>query len=130
MNDDKVYRDVRVFRFRVVLLKQPGRSVEFRTDGPVPIYNEADKLIGFASVGDLGSHGVADCAIDPATPERMDLEIDTRTYWMDALLEFRGFISNVPTGFKPTIAYVRGLIMTTQQVAGQEPIDPVLGSLR
>lgn len=127
---DKAYRDIRVFRFRAPLLKRGDiRDIEFRTDGPVPIYNDQDKIIGFATVTDHKAFGMANCAIDPANPERLDLEIKAKLYWLDALLEYRGFLGGAQRGFNPTIAYVKGLILTTTRVPDQEPIDPQLSGL-
>lgn len=130
MSDDKAYRDIRVYRFKVALFK-PIPGVEFRADGPVPVYSENEKLIGFATIADTNQgYSLASCAIDPATPERLDLELGDKPYWMDAILEFRGFVSRMGVfGFSPTIAYVKGLALTTIKVPNQTPIDSQLGVL-
>jgi hypothetical protein len=128
--EDKAYRDIRVFRFRAPLIKRGDiHEIEFRADGPVPIYNDSDKIIGFGTVSDQRNFGMVTCAIDPANPERLDLEIGAKTYWLDAILEYRGFLGGSSRGFNPTIAYVKGLILTTTRVADQEPIDPNLAGL-
>lgn len=120
----QTYKDIRIFRFRAPLLKRGGNihleKVEFRADGPVPIYNDSSKIIGFATVSDQKQFGMANCAIDPANPERLDLEVGAKPYWLDAVLELRGFILTVG---EPTVAYVKGLILTTTKVPDQEPIN-------
>ena len=129
--DQKLHRDIRVFRFRAPLLKRGEgmQEIEFRAEGPVPIYNDNDKIIGFGTITDQRAFGMATCAIDPANPERLDLEIGAKTYWLDAILEFRGFMSGVQRGYVPTLAYVKGLILTTARVPDQEPVDPNLAAL-
>lgn len=128
--EDKTYRDIRVFRFRAPLIKRGDiHQIEFRADGPVPVYNDNQKLIGFATVVDQRGFGLANCAIDPANPERLDLETNSRTYWLDAILEFRGFLGGAQRGFSPSIAYVKGLVLTAIRIDGQEPIDANLVEL-
>lgn len=126
--EDRTHRDIRVFRFKHPLLKsRPGQGlsdIEFRAEGPVPIYNDARKIIGFGTVADQKGFGMVNCAIDPATPERLDLEIDGRRYWLDPVLEFRGYTPSPQGGWLPTLAHVRGLYLTLSPVPGQEPVDP------
>ena len=130
MNDQQTYQDIRVFRFRAPLLKrQVGdfdlQTVEFRADGPVPICNDNGKIIGFASITDQKQFGMANCAIDPSNPERLDLELGAHPYWLDMVLELRGFTLTVGV---PTVAHVRGLRLTTTEIYGYEQLD-ITGSL-
>ena len=130
--ESRNYQDIRVYRFRAPLFKRVAghidlQSVEFRSDGPIPIFNDSQKIIGFATLTDAKGFGFLECAIDPANPERLDLEIGAKRYWMDATLELRGF------GFAPgkaAVAYVNGLTLTTTAIPDQEPIDPNLGFIR
>jgi hypothetical protein len=126
---DKIYRDIRVYRFKTLLLKHPP-GLEFRSDGPIPIYSDDDKLLGFATSTEYGAYALLDCAIDPATPERLEMEIMSKPYWMDAVLEYRGFISSLKPGYVPTVAHVKALVLTSYEVPGQESIDLQLGALR
>lgn len=126
----KTYKDIRVYRFKSLLLKnQP--DLEFRFDGPIPIHSDSDRLLGFATATEYDAYTLLDCAIDPATPERLDLEAKTKPYWMDAVLEYRGFISNLTRGYTymPTVAHIKGLILTTSRVVGQEQLDLQIGAL-
>lgn len=129
--ENKAYMDIKVYRFRAPLLKSLKNMeyVEFKSDGPVPIYNESQKIIGFATISDQRQFGMANCAIDPANPERLDLELNNRQYWMDAILEFRGFMSRIQGGYIPTVAIVKGLMLTTTSIPDQEPLNPSLGGL-
>ena len=112
---DKTYKDIRVFRFRADLMIRPG--LEGRCAVPTPIYNDDDRLIGFASVINEAGAIVAECAIDPSTPERLDLETGARKYYMDAALQYRGFVS-IGSGFVPTIAFIQALRLTTREYPG------------
>jgi len=119
MMTDKIYTDIRVYRFRAELVNR--KNLEARSEGPVPIFNDESRIIGFASILNEGGATVAMCAIDPSTPERLDLETDTRKYWLDAALEFRGFVST-SQGFAPTVVWVQALRLTTKEIECASPI--------
>lgn len=125
--EDRIYTDIKVYRFKVTLNKMGDlldEGVEFRSDGPVPICNDSGKIIGFGTVQNKAKFALLDCAIDPSNPERLDLEVGARNHWIDAVLEFRGFMSSIGNqGFMPTIAYIRALQLTDKPVSGQDPID-------
>jgi len=119
--------DIRVYRFSYGLLKpEAEQETEFRTEGPVPIYTDGQKLLGFASCENFSGWVLMKCAIDPSCPERFDLETDSRNYWLDPLVEKRGFLS--ATG-RSVVSWVKALVLTTRSVPNQTPIDPQLGSL-
>lgn len=126
--NDKSFRDIRVYRFKTLLLKNQ-KDLDFRADGPIPIYSDDEKLLGFATATNHNAYALLECAINPATPERLDMELMETPYWMDAVLEYRGFISNLTRGYTPTVAHIKGLILTTRAVSGQEAIDLQLGVL-
>lgn len=130
---DKVYKDIRVYRFTTGFLnKVKGtllEKVSIRAQNPVPIQNDVQRILGFANVRDLGYQGLAECAMDPSTPERLDLELGNRKYWMNAVLEFRGFVSGLGSGVLPTAVYVKALVLSTQPIEGQEPLAPYVGVL-
>jgi len=109
---DKTYTDIRVFRFSKDLVVQ--KDLEGRSSGPVPIFNDENKIIGFATIVNEVGAVVAECAIDPSTPERLDLETGSRSYWLDGALEYRGFV-NTDNGFQPTIVWVQALRLTATQ---------------
>jgi hypothetical protein len=113
---EKTYKDIRVFRFNKDLVVQKG--LEGRSYGPVPIFNDAGKIIGFALIKNEAGTVVAECAIDPNTPERLDLETDGRKYWLDAALEYRGFVDTEEEGFVPTLVYVPALALTATHLGG------------
>ncbi len=128
MKDQSVYKDIRVYRFRAPLLKRGDlQDIELRADGPVPIFSDSDKLLGFATLSDKKSYALVEAALDPANPERLDLETNATAYWLDAVVEYRGNLS--ARGFKPSLAHVKALVLTTDKVPGQEPIDTQLGGL-
>jgi hypothetical protein len=93
-------------------------GVEFRAENPVPIYNDSDKLIGFASVSDELKSGLIQAAIDPATPERLDLETNAKPYWLSYYFEYRGNTWS-------TIVYVRRIILTGSKLYGEEAVSLV-----
>lgn len=65
--DQKLHRDIRVFRFRAPLIKRGDiHEIEFRADGPVPIYNDSNKIIGFGTVTDQRQFGMVNCEIGRA----------------------------------------------------------------
>lgn len=120
---DKTYKDIKVFRFSKELEVRQG--LEGRSNGPVPIFNDEGKIIGFASVLNEAGAVVVECAIDPSNPERLDLETESRSYWLDAALEYRGFYKGVQkddAGFHSTIVYVKALRLTLEKVEDQSPI--------
>ena len=117
---EKSHKDIRVFRFVKDLLVR--RDLEGRSSGPVPIFDSTGKLIGFATILNETGAVVAECAIDPSTPERLDLETNARTYWLDAALEYRGFM-HTREGFVPTLVYVHALSLTPHEIENATPID-------
>lgn len=128
--------DVRVFRFNVTLFNKE-RIVEIRTEkGPVPIFGDSKRLLGFASISADDRNVWANCAIDPNCPERLDLEVNSRKYWLDAELESRGVMSlnaNQKDGlnklFLPTVVSVKALFLTTDPIEGWEPVDLTVGGV-
>lgn len=115
---EKTYTDIRVFRFQHILSLG---DFEVRAINPVPIYGDSNRLIGFASVDPINGGAILHCAIDPANPERLDLELQTRSYWMDADLEARG-LQRGPDGFRPTIFWVNTLRLTSTEIPGHDEI--------
>ena len=113
---DKIYKDIKIFRFNKDLVVQKG--LEGRASGPVPIFDDTGKIIGFATITNEAGVVVANCAIDPGTPERLDLETGSRSYWLDAALEYRGFMNTEDSGFVPTLAYVQALCLTATRLSG------------
>lgn len=114
---------VNIFRFKHPVFKNPA-GVEFRADGPIPI-TAGEKLLGYGHLADINSHmAVFNCAIDPACPERLDIELKKNVY-MDVFLEYRGFMSNG----KPTVAHIKELVLISSPIDGQVRIEigPVLG---
>lgn len=118
MNDLK--KDIRVYRFSRELVIQ--KDLEGRSAGPVPIFDQGGKMIGFATIKTESGAVVAECAIDPATPERLDIETNARNYWMDAALEYRSF-TYTRAGFMPTVVYVHALSLTPVEIDGSLPIQ-------
>lgn len=118
---DKTYKDIRVFRFSKELVVR--RGLEGRSIGPVPILNDEGKIIGFATIINEAGAVVAECAIDPSNPERLDLETGGRSYWLDAIMEYRGFHRDdaIPS-FVATVVYIRALQLTSWTIEGQAPI--------
>jgi len=106
---DKTYTDIRVYRFRADLVHQ--KELEARSGGPVPIFNDEKRIIGFATILNESGTTVAECAIDPANPERLDME-NGRDYFLDAALEYRGFVAT-EKGFVPTLVWVKALRLTS-----------------
>lgn len=103
----------RLFRFDVPIFPN-DRKLEVRSPTPaVPIFNEEARLLGFASLDSSSLDVLARCAIDPACPERLDMETG-RKYWVDGNIEFRGLV-----GGEPTIVYVRSLVLTAREVEGR-----------
>lgn len=109
----KTHADIKVFRFKHEVYAQ--EHLEGRSEGPVPIFSDAGKIIGFATVVSDAGVIIAECAIDPSTPERLDLETGSRKYWLDAALEFRGFV-RTDRGFTPTVVWVQALCLTTTEL--------------
>ena len=108
---DKIYKDIKVFRFAADIGHH--KDLEVRSSGPVPIFNDEGKILGFATiVCDGRTSTVAECAIDPSNPERLEIETD-RPYYLDGALEYRGFVST-PEGFMATVVWVRALRLTTK----------------
>ena len=79
-------KEIKVFRFKADIVLSP--VCELRSEGPIPIFNTEDKLIGFASINP--ETGALDCAIDPNHPERLDIETGSKPYGLDADLQYRG----------------------------------------
>lgn len=120
---DKIHKDIRVFRFTKELVVR--RGLEGRSSGPVPIFSDANKIIGFATITNDAGAVMAECAIDPSNPERLDLETESRSYWLDAALEYRGFYRGSQeddTGFHSTIVWVQALCLTSKEIEGQNPV--------
>lgn len=117
---EKTYKDIRVFRFSKELVV--SRQLEGRSSGPVPIFSTAGKIIGFATISNEMGAVVADCAIDPSTPERLDLETGSRSYWLDAALEYRAFV-HFGSSFVPTLVYVQALILTSDELEDATPVS-------
>lgn len=112
----KEIKDIRVFRFRYWMAKDLLRG-EYRSDGPVPIFNDAHKIVGFATVQDEGALVYLQCVMDPENPERMAMQVDA-PYWLDAVLECRGLIK-----FEPSVVYVRALMLSSSKIEGQDPVS-------
>jgi hypothetical protein len=91
---------------------------EIRADNPVAIYSDANRLLGFGNISDDGHRGLCVCALDPANPERLDLETESRAYWLDADIYFRG-LKYLPA----KIAYIKRLILTTCAIENQDPVS-------
>lgn len=87
----------------------------YMSDNPIPIYSEDSRLLGFASIQKQKSYRVVfSMGLDPATPERLDIEIGSKRYW-------------VKVEFDRTEAFgifVRKLILVTEEIKGQYPISP------
>lgn len=114
----KEIKGIRIFRFRHYLIKNDEAPVEYRADGPLPIYNDENSLIGFGTAVDEGSTVHVQCAMNPETPERMEMQLGDTAFWLDAILECRGLI-----GFTPTVAHIRGLVLSKAAIPGQDPIS-------
>jgi hypothetical protein len=122
---ESIHKDIRVFRFTKDIVVR--RGLEGRSSGPVPIFASTGKIIGFATILNEAGAVVADCAIDPSTPERLDLETNARSYWLDAALEYRGMVLG-ENGFVPTVVYVQALSLTETEL-DDTPIDGESGRM-
>jgi hypothetical protein len=69
-------KDIRVFRFCF----EPIYSIVLEKS-PIPIFNDEQKLLGFAHVSPEDSC-VINCVIDPASPERLELELKLKPYFV------------------------------------------------
>jgi hypothetical protein len=98
--------------------------MEVRSESPVPIFDESKRLLGFAVMSVESGLAVATCAMDRATPERLDIESASRNYWMDADVEYRGFVNDPPPARSrsATVVYVKALYLKSQLVDGQTPV--------
>jgi hypothetical protein len=121
--------ELKIFRFKHLIHKTYGlEGLEFRSTGPVPILSDNDKIIGFASVVDSERSAIVHCAIDPANPERLDLELDNRDYWLDANLTIRGLASKLQHRFEPAFAVVDSIRLVTFPLDNQDKVslDPLV----
>jgi hypothetical protein len=69
-------KDIRVFRFCF----EPIYSIVLQKS-PIPIFSDEQKLLGFAHVSSEDSC-VMNCVIDPACPERLELELKLKPYFI------------------------------------------------
>lgn len=122
--EQKEYRDVRVFRFKTVVMAL-DLGTEARVVNPVPVFTDEHKLIGFADVHAGSALVTAKVAIDHQTPERFDLESRNRKHWMDAIVEYRGMASS-HNGRKPTVLHIKALILTTEAIEDQTAMEYVV----
>ena len=71
--------EARVFRIRgEIAISSPVVAGYWRN--PIPVYNDADEVIGYASVMEEMWHLLADAVIIYSTPERLSLQADDRCY--------------------------------------------------
>jgi hypothetical protein len=107
-----------VFRFKYYLMKPEGLTgAEFRSHNPVPIYSEAGKIVGFGNTYDSGSKVYFECALDPACPERFDLQLNLRKYYLNANLNVRGLQN------ERQVAHVYALVLQTDIIEGQPEVS-------
>jgi hypothetical protein len=129
MDQGREYKDVKVFRFTVGFFPK-DEVVEVRAEpSPVPVFGD-HKLLGFATIENQKHIALAHIAIDPACPERLDIELKARAYWLDANIECRGIMSKaifqtggVRPALVPTVIYVKALHLTGEPIPYHDPID-------
>lgn len=110
-----------LFRFTHSILKT-GLLANARVlaANPIPVRGVGGDLVGFAVLEDIGRFVSVRASIDPARPERLDLEVGERPYWLDA---------SVSLDLKTGVFFVSSVSLTSVEVEGQEKIDGKDGEL-
>ena len=92
-------------------------KADIRATNPIPICSQ-DKLIGFANVYDDSRVALIEGVLSPSTPERLELELESRTYYLDAKISYRGLMN-----YPYVVANVESLTLTTEPIKGQMPLS-------
>lgn len=94
---DRIIEDVRLWRFRAQVMSKwdpnncSGRDGndprEFRVLNPVPVYADG-RMVGYGAVTFQYGTVYADVAIDPAIPQRLDVETGIKQYLLPKVTVF------------------------------------------
>jgi hypothetical protein len=76
---DRIIEDVRLWRFTATVLPEVDSNIEYQWQNPLQIY-AGDVLVGCGSLYLQDGQFLADCAVDYALAERLDVQTGTEVW--------------------------------------------------